>query len=500
MLFNSYIFIFIFLPVSFFIYFFLLKKRLILGAKGFLVFASLFFYSWWNIIYLPLILSSMIFNYFIGKFLNKNYKKEKINKKLLLTLGIIFNIILLGYFKYTDFMIENFNLIFDTSTSLLHLALPLAISFFTFQQIAYLVDSYRGETAEYNFLNYAFFVTFFPQLIAGPIVHHSEMMPQFASPHNLVKKYKNIALGLFIFTIGLFKKVVIADNFAIWATTGFDKAEVLSFFEAWATSLSYTFQLYFDFSGYTDMAIGIALLFNIKLPINFNSPYKALSIQDFWRRWHMTLSRFLKEYIYIPLGGNRNGEVRTYSHLLATFILGGIWHGAGWTFIFWGFLHGIALVIHRIWNKFFFQLPRWFAWFVTFNFINISWVFFRAKEWDDAIKVLNGMIDYNHIVLTKTFVSLYNQTVKKLSFIMPDLHVSKSQTFIFDSTVFIWLFVILIVVLKFKNSNEIISYSNKSNEVEVLTKANALYFAVLFMFSILYISLSKYTEFIYFNF
>ena len=500
MLFNSYIFIFIFLPISFFIYFFLLKNRLIVGAKGFLVFASLFFYSWWNITYLPIILLSMLFNYLIGNSLNENYYKVKVNKKLLLAIGIISNILLLGYFKYTDFMIKNFNLLFDSSVPLIHLALPLAISFFTFQQIAYLVDSYRGETAEYDFLNYALFVTFFPQLIAGPIVHHAEMMPQFASPWNWIKRYKNIALGLFIFSIGLFKKVVIADSFAIWATKGFDKTEILSFFEAWATSLSYTFQLYFDFSGYTDMAIGIALLFNIKLPINFNSPYKALSIQDFWRRWHITLSRFLKDYIYIPLGGNRKSELNTYTNLMATFILGGIWHGAGWTFIFWGFLHGLALVIHRVWNHFGFKLWTWLAWFITFNFINIAWVFFRAKEWDDAIKVLKGMAAYDNIVLTKTFVEMYNNTIKKLSFIMPDLEISKTKVFVFDATTFIWITFIFIIVLKFKNSNEIISESNKRRGVLVLTKVNTVYFSLLFMFSILYISLSAYSEFIYFNF
>jgi len=281
MLFNSYEFIFAFLPVSFFIYFYLLHKRLVTGAKGFLVFASLFFYSWWNIVYLPLILASMLFNYIIGSSLTKNEEHKKINKRTLLIFGIISNIALLGYFKYTDFFISNINIVSGSDFELLHLALPLAISFFTFQQIAYLVDSYRGETKEYDFLNYALFVTFFPQLIAGPIVHHKEMMPQFASKWNLVKNYKNIALGIFIFSIGLFKKVVIADTFAVWATNGFDKAEVLNLIEAWATSLSYTFQLYFDFSGYTDMAIGAALLFNIKLPINFNSPYKATDIQDF---------------------------------------------------------------------------------------------------------------------------------------------------------------------------------------------------------------------------
>ena len=294
MLFNSYEFIFAFLPITFFIYFYLNHKRLTQASKGFLVFSSLFFYSWWNIAYLPLILISMLFNYSIGNTLNKdiNENKKSFSKKSILIFGIVANLALLAYYKYADFFISNFNIVSGSNVNLLHMVLPLAISFFTFQQIAYLVDSYRQETKEYDFLNYALFVTFFPQLIAGPIVHHKEMMPQFANKWNMVRNYRNIALGLFIFSIGLFKKVVIADTFAVWATAGFDTATTLNLFEAWATSLSYTFQLYFDFSGYTDIAIGIALLFNIKLPINFNSPYKALSIQDFWRRWHITLSRF----------------------------------------------------------------------------------------------------------------------------------------------------------------------------------------------------------------
>jgi len=460
MLFNSYEFIFLFLPLSFFIYFYLLQQRLIVEAKGFLVFASLFFYSWWNVAYLPIILSSMLFNYVVGNTLNDNLQHIKIHRKTLLGIGITANLALLGYFKYADFFIENVNFVFDGSVSLLHVTLPLAISFFTFQQIAYLVDSYRAETKEYDFLNYALFVTFFPQLIAGPIVHHSEMMPQFASKWNLVKKYKNIAAGLFIFSIGLFKKVVIADTFAVWATNGFDIAETLNMIEAWATSLSYTFQLYFDFSGYTDMAIGAALLFNIRLPINFNSPYKALSIQDFWRRWHITLSRFLKDYIYIPLGVNRKGAFRTYSNLMATFLLAGIWHGAGWTFVFWGFLHGLALVIHRAWQRVGIKLPKVWAWFITFNFINISWVFFRAKEWDDALKVLEGM-----------FLGAFS------------LHV-KSETLL-------WIVMAFVVVLGFVNSSKLqqrfkLSYKN-----------------LLFTLILLYLAferLSSFSEFLYFNF
>jgi len=485
-LFNSYGFIFIFLPLSFFIYFFLLEKRLVIGAKGFLVFASLFFYSWWNVAYLPIILSSMLFNYVVGNTLNENFKKVQVHKKSLLAFGVIANLSLLGYFKYTDFFLENFNLAFDGSVPLLHLALPLAISFFTFQQIAYLVDSYRCETAEYNFLNYALFVTFFPQLIAGPIVHHSEMMPQFASKWNLVKNYKNIAMGMFVFSMGLFKKVVIADTFAQWATAGFDHAQILDLIEAWATSLSYAFQLYFDFSGYTDMAIGAALLFNIKLPINFNSPYKALDIQDFWRRWHITLSRFLRDYIYIPLGGNRKGPFRTYTNLLATFILGGIWHGAGWTFVFWGFLHGMALVVHRFWKQLGFSIPKILAWFITFNFVNLAWVFFRAKEWEDAIKVLKGMVGLNGIVLP-------NQLAGKLAFLSRygiDFgglmqHINGGKMTI------VWLLLGFMLILFFKNATEQIKGFNLSSKI-------AWGSGILFLISVL--SMHTVSEFLYFNF
>ncbi len=469
MLFNSYEFIFAFLPITFFIYFYLNSKRLTEASKGFLVFASLFFYSWWNVLYLPLILSSMLFNYVVGNILNgKKELKKSINRKTMLIIGIIANIALLGYFKYADFFIENVNYFTAGNIPALELALPLAISFFTFQQIAYLVDSYRNETQEYDFLNYALFVSFFPQLIAGPIVHHKQMMPQFASKWNKVKNYRNIALGLFIFSIGLFKKVVIADTFAIWATKGFDHTEVLSLFEAWITSLSYTFQLYFDFSGYTDMAIGAALLFNIKLPINFNSPYKAKDIQDFWRRWHITLSNFLRDYIYIPLGGNRKGSFRTYNNLMITFILGGLWHGAGWTFVFWGFLHGAALVIHRFWKKLGFTMNSILAWFITFNFVNIAWVFFRAKEWEDAIKVLKGMFGLSGVIAEKTlpYISFFDKD---------DL----------------WKFIaVFIIVIFLKNSMQMLK--------RPINIKKAVFVSFLFSWAVL--SLGKVSEFLYFNF
>ena len=486
MLFNSYEFLFAFLPVTFFIYFYLLNKRMVYGAKSFMVFASLFFYSWWNILYLPIILASMLFNFIIGNSLNNNLTQIRVPKRVLLSVGILGNISLLAYFKYADFLIENTNYIFNLDILTLNLALPLAISFFTFQQIAYLVDSYRQETSEYDFLNYALFVTFFPQLIAGPIVHHKEMMPQFASKWNLIKNYKNISAALFIASMGLFKKVVIADTFASWATAGFDVAPTLNLLEAWATSLSYTFQLYFDFSGYADMAIGFALLFNIKLPINFNSPYKATNIQDFWRRWHITLSRFLKDYIYIPLGGNRKKEFRTYTNLMATFILGGIWHGAGWTFIFWGFLHGFSLVLYRIWNSSGFKLWRWLAWFITFNFVNIAWVFFRAKDWSDALKVLSAMAGLDSIVLGEKYA-------KYISYLGDSswLEVGRVTQHIGDGSLVLKWVAIGFVLLMFKNSFEQLVKFKLSIRTLLVT-------SVTFVISFLH--LTDVSEFLYFNF
>jgi len=438
------------------------------ASKAFLVFASLFFYSWWNVAYLPLILISMLFNYTIG---NSFVKNKNISNKSILIFGVIANLSLLGYFKYADFFIENINQVSNNDISLLHLALPLAISFFTFQQIAYLVDSYRGETKEYDFLNYAIFVTFFPQLIAGPIVHHKEMMPQFANIKNKVKNYKNIATGLFIFSMGLFKKVIIADHFAKVANMGYQNTEILNIAEAWATSLSYTFQLYFDFSGYTDMAIGAALLFNIKLPINFNSPYKALSIQDFWRRWHMTLSRFLRDYIYIPLGGNRKGNISTYYNLMATFILGGLWHGAGWTFIFWGFLHGFALIVHRSWNTLGFKMNKILAWFITFNFINLTWVFFRAENFSSATELIKNMFNiYSIELLTKENLLLH-----------------------IDSKPKVFLIILLAILL--------VSVGKNSNYFIEKFKPNKIYlFSFLMMFLIATLNLNKYQIFLYFNF
>jgi len=463
---------------------------------GFLVFASLFFYSWWDVSYLPLILSSILFNYLIGTTLSQSNANNKIkltktfSKKSVLVFGIVCNVALLGYFKYTDFFLENFNGIFDSNIPLQHIILPLGISFFTFTQIAFLVDAYKNEVKEYDLIRYMLFVTYFPHLLAGPILHHKEMMPQFANIRNKVINYKNIALGLFVFSIGLFKKVVIADTFAVWATQGFDTATTLSFFEAWATSLSYTFQLYFDFSGYTDMAIGASLLFNIKLPINFNSPYKATNIQDFWRRWHITLSRFLRDYIYIPLGGNQKGSFRTYSNLMATFVIGGLWHGAGWTFVFWGFLHGLALVIHRIWQSLGLRLWNGLAWFITFNFINIAWVFFRAKEWEDAMKVLKGMSDISSLRLNIEFLDLLSMWFNVPLHHYVAYHISKPNV---DEVALFYIFILMPIVLLAKNSNHYLAQKELSFKMIFMG-------SLLFAYATIHSFAISSEVFLYFNF
>ncbi len=413
MIFSSYIFIFAFLPVMLVGFYGLRYFNLHRGANVFLVLGSLFFYAFWNVLYLPILMGSIVVNYVIAKVILKSSGGG--GAKYYLTSGIVFNLGLLGFFKYTDFFLENFNLLsqvlnLDFEIPLPHIVLPLAISFFTFQQIAFLVDCYKKidvadlqeESREIDFVDYCLFITFFPQLIAGPIVHHKEMMPQFKANENqkLIDSVM-IAKGMFIFSIGLFKKVYVADSFAKWANNGFsivESGKILNFFESWATSLSYTFQLYFDFSGYCDMAIGLGLLFGIMLPINFNSPYKALNIADFWRRWHITLGRFLRDYLYIPLGGNRLGKWLTLRNLFVVAFLSGIWHGAGFGFIIWGSLHGVAMVIHRVYSGFVEQwrfresrIYKIFCWFLTFNFVNLSWIFFRSENLSGAINLLKGM-------------------------------------------------------------------------------------------------------------
>lgn len=466
-----------FLPVVLLIYYFLIKIKKYQSSQVWLVVSSLFFYGYWQEVYLLLIVGSLIVNYLLGRVI---VSSENTTKKALTTIAVLFNISLLAYFKYTNFIVDNINYAFDASIDIENIVLPLAISFFTFQQIAYIVDCYKSESKEYSILQYSLFITFFPQLVAGPIVHHKEMMPQF-NHLNLSFNAKNFYVGVAIFSIGLFKKVVIADTFAIFADAGFDGRIELDVFSAWVTSLSYTFQLYFDFSGYCDMAMGLALLFNIKLPINFDSPYKSRNIQEFWRRWHITLGRFLRDYIYIPLGGSRRSNVSTMFNLFLTFLIGGIWHGASWMFIIWGAMHGLALVCHRLWSQSKLVMSPYLAWFITFMFINISWVFFRATDIKTASEILSNMFILD-------LDSLFNPTLYTAWIgSLPDIVSFQNLSYFILLTAF---FATFALVLLAPNGLSLV----------VKNRVSPIMVSILFTISIIFITSSKKSTFLYFNF
>ncbi len=395
MLFNSVEFLLLFLPLTLVVYLRLSDAR---SALIWLSLASLCFYGYWNPIYLLLILTSVFFNFGLGKLIVSSEGRQKYWAT---AVGVAFNLGLLGYFKYANFFVNEVAYATGMDWSIDQIILPLAISFFTFQQIAYLVDGYQGKVEKHGIIEYVAFVTFFPQLIAGPIVHHRDMLPQFRSIERLRGLSGNLGIGLTIFAIGLFKKVAIADELALYANPVFDTAlggGTLSFAEAWGGALAYTFQLYFDFSGYSDMAIGLGQMFGLTLPINFASPYKARSIVEFWRLWHITLSNFLRDYLYIALGGNRKGDLARYRNLFVTMLLGGLWHGAGWNFVIWGGLHGFYLTVNHLWRALPFYKSissgvtySYASWGLTFLCVVIGWVFFRAESLDAALLMLTTM-------------------------------------------------------------------------------------------------------------
>ena len=409
MLFNSYFYLLVFLPIALLGYH-LLSRAPFRLALGWLVLISLYFYGIWNPDpnqpwspqYLLLIIGSCVFNYYLGRRLSR--LKHSRPGKLLLTAGVTANLVLLGYFKYAGFLAGIATDLTGWPGPIEPIILPLAISFFTFLQIAYLVDAWKGKTEEYHFTDYLLFVTFFPHLIAGPLIHHREMMPQFERNKDRGLRSKDLSVGFTMLAMGLFKKVVLADYlartaspiFALAAAEGRDPTMA----EAWAGATAYTLQLYFDFSGYSDMALGSARLFGIRFPLNFHSPYKAVSVVDFWRRWHMTLSRFLRDYLYIPLGGNRKGPKRRYVNLFTTMLLGGIWHGAGFTFIIWGALHGLYLCLNHLWFGLRKKLslpamPKPLAIGLTFLAVMIGWVFFKAHDVASANRMLASMAGLN---------------------------------------------------------------------------------------------------------
>lgn len=386
LLFNSYIFVFLFLPLCLLLYFGSNHFHKYELGKIFLTCMSLWFYAYFNVNYLPIILCSIPVNYFLYCLLERTaHRKAVVATGILLNLGVLF------YFKYYDFFIGNINSLFGTNFLLNHVLLPLGISFFTFQQIGFLVDAYRGEAKGYSFLDYALFVTFFPQLIAGPIVTHKEMIPQFQELSKKKFDWDNFGTGVYGFVLGMTKKVLVADTFGLGVDWGFANPERLNGLAVLLVMLSYMIQLYFDFSGYCDMARGIGKMFNIEIPVNFNSPYKAVDLIDFWKRWHITLSRFFTQYVYIPLGGSRKGTVRTYFNIFMIYFVSGVWHGAGWTYVIWGAMHASVYVLTRIFKKGIEKIPKVITWFGTMVFFMFSLVFFRAESVSQALLLLKRL-------------------------------------------------------------------------------------------------------------
>jgi len=397
MLFNSKIFILVFLPIVLAGYYLCNRMKKEKAGMIWLIAMSLFFYGYFKPGYLPIIVGSVIVNYIISAGLHKLAVKKP--RKLLLLAGLCFNIGLLFVFKYYNFFIKNMNQLAGADLPLLNVVMPLGISFFTFQQISYLVDSYRREMPFYSWVEYAAYVLFFPQLVAGPIVLHNELIPQFLDKEKKIFSQEWFAKGIYAFSLGLGKKVLVADTLGLIVEAGYSQIALLNSTDAIVVVLAYTLQIYFDFSGYCDMARGIGYMFHIDLPNNFNSPYKALSISEFWKRWHMTLTRFLTKYIYIPLGGNRKGNARTYINIMIVFALSGLWHGAEWSYIVWGVLHGAAMLLDRLWGRYLEKVPRIIRWCMTFCFISLSWVYFRADTIGQANQLLGRvfMLDFGGV-------------------------------------------------------------------------------------------------------
>lgn len=440
--------------------------------------SSLFFYGWFNWKYLLVFICSIIVNYLFSIIIYRS----SCCKRLFLGVIIGCNLSLLFYFKYYNFFISNINSIFKTDISTIQIMLPLGISFYIFQQISYQIDSYRDHSKS-SISEYIAYITFFPQLVAGPIVFSEEFIPQIRDDSIYRLDFDNLAQGMFVFCLGLFKKMEIADTCGRVVDWGFNNIDLMSSLEAWITIICYTFQIYFDFSGYSDMAIGMARMLNITLPQNFNSPYKALSIRDFWNRWHITLTRFLRKYIYIPLGGNRFGNIRTSVNIMIVYLVSGIWHGAAWTFILWGGIHGMLCVLERYFSK---QsvIYRGLKWMYTFSMVSILWLLFRADSVKQWITILKKLVVFDlslSIHLNDTFFMVADYTASIIG------GITSSEIWII--TMIPFLIVLLLVCVKGKNLSEIqISYNI----------GTAVMISLIILLCIF--SLSRNSYYIYFNF
>jgi alginate O-acetyltransferase complex protein AlgI len=515
MLFNSYEFLFAFLPVTL-VLLYVLGARSTKMATAWLAIASLFFYSFKIHEYIFLLLASVTFNFFMGMFLSRRFENgSPQSRKALMIAGVGGNLLLLGYFKYAIFSMGLANDVLGTSFALPNIILPIGISFYTFTQIAFLVDCSRGEVKEYNFLSYLLFVTYFPHLIAGPILHHKEMMQQFESKTAFKFCSENMSVGLTILAIGLLKKCIFADGIAPHADSFFNAANTPGFspdlISAWIGALCYTLQLYFDFSGYSDMAIGLSRMCGVSMPINFNSPYKSLSIIDFWRRWHLTLSRFLRDYLYIALGGNRKGEARRHINLFLTMLLGGLWHGAATTFVVWGALHGAYLIINHFWRGF--AKGAWTktttyrsaAWLVTFIAVVIAWVFFRATNLDAAGRILAAMAGHNGVAIPVGIALKLGLSAAYLKGFGVGIAMIGSTDLV---KAILWILVLLLIATRLPNTQNFMRKwrhalgQPDANEAGKLywmpTRTWACFTAILLLAAIL--SLAQVSNFLYFQF
>lgn len=476
MIFSSYTFIFAFLPIVLLGYFILSKVNSNKIQKIFLVFSSLYFYGYFNWSYLLIIITSIIVNFSLANLMRVNEIKR--NKTIIFVVGLLFNIGLIGYFKYYNFFVENINIVFNIGYTMRNILLPLGISFFTFQQFSFLLSVYKQEEDVETFLDYSLFVTFFPQLIAGPIVTYSEMMPQFKNLNNKCFSAKNFSRGMYTFSIGLFKKIVIADTVAVISNNGFSDISQFGFIATWTFVLSYAMQIYFDFSGYSDMAIGLGQMFNIHLPINFNSPYKSRSIKEFWNRWHMTLGRALATYIYIPLGGNRKGLIRKNFNLLLTFLVSGLWHGASWNFVIWGGFHGLFSIFERLFANSLNRISSGIRNLATFFIVVLLWVLFRSVDLVDALSVYRNLFDISNIGFDN------------FSLLMFDGYLGYPE--IFAKVYIVGIVILLMFLCFFKDNTITMSKSFKPN----FKTATMTYLCLI----VSIVHLTRLSPFIYFNF
>lgn len=498
MLFNSFLFIFVFLPLVLLGWYGLNQYKHYELAKVFLAGMSLWFYGYFNTYYLAIIIVSIAVNYFLSYLFT--FSRTKLTNRLGLLVGILFNLGLLFYFKYYDFFIENINFAFHTDFTLKHILLPLGISFFTFQQLSFIIDRCLGRAKHYSLINYITFVTFFPQLVAGPIVLYKEMIPQFEDPANRKWNPHNFSQGIILFVLGLSKKVLLADVLALVVNYGFAQTFHLDTISTILVILSYTFEIYFDFSGYSDMAMGLGRMFNIILPVNFNSPYRACSVKELWQRWHMTLSRFFITYVYIPLGGSKKGKIQTILNTIIVFFLSGLWHGAAWTYVAWGTMQGLLVVwdnlgIIGIKNReekhpAKIHIPAWLGWIGTFTFFNLSLFFFRSESMAGAIQMFRNLGAMNYTGKIFDVASTLD---------IPEFYVIQEALSIFAPNAVGYAYIALLLfylAISFffvfrKNALEIAENGK-------MTSRKCWGLSILFVWCI--VSLSQVSTFLYFNF